>query len=419
MHFYKELKKRGLIQEVSDETKVKELVSGTFYCGFDPTAPSLQIGNLVPMIVMAHIARAGLEPIALFGGATGAIGDPSGKASERQLLSRDAINQNIESQQHQFQKIFDRLGLKVKFVNNFEWIQKISTIDFLREYGKYFTVNYMMAKDSVNSRLGDAGISFTEFSYMILQAIDFLELYETENCKLQIGGSDQWGNITAGLELIRKKIQGEAYALTIPLITDNQGKKLGKTEQGTLWLDPNQTSPYRFHQYWLNSDDKDVVRFLNFLTFLDEETISALKDSTEIAPEKREAQKRLADELCTLVHGEAATALARRSADVLFGGSLEGLSDSVLLDIFKEVPSIEVSIDTLKSSSIVDLFAESGLAKSKGEAKRLLQSGGAYVNNVRVTDESFKLGDSNLLDKQVVVLRSGKKKYCLLKQRGD
>ncbi len=418
MNFIDELNWRGLIDNGNDIEETKKLSSGSFYCGFDPTAPSLQIGNLVPLMAMVHIARAGLKPIVVLGGATGAIGDPSGRNAERNLLDAEQVNENVAKQKEQFINLFGKLGIAPTIVNNNDWLDSMTLIDFLRDVGKHFTVNYMLQKESVKTRVNGDGLSFTEFSYMLLQAYDFLHLFTKHDCKLHVGGSDQWGNITAGLELIRRKGIEGAHALTFPLITNSQGKKLGKSESGTLWIDPKLTSPFKFHQYWLNVEDTDAVRFLKLLTLLDQKKIDELSASVKSAPEKREAQKALADAMCTFIHGESATTMAIQSASVLFGGSMQGLSPEQLGDIFSEVPSTTLSSDKLSALSCLDLFVETKLLKSKGEAKRLLQSGGIYLNNERVTDPELKISDSHLLggkSGKILVLRSGKKNYHLIK----
>jgi tyrosyl-tRNA synthetase len=420
MHILDTLQSRGLIQDISDEAGIRNLPPKTpFYVGFDPTAPSLQIGNLIPLLVALHLGRAGFTPIILFGGATGTIGDPSGKSQERQLLTHDTIEKNVAHQSEQVRTLFARLNLTVSFVNNFDWTKDISILDFLRDTGKHFTVNYMIAKEVVKTRLEGAGISFTEFSYMLLQAYDFCHLYQNKGCKIQIGGSDQWGNITAGLELIRKRLQGEAYGFSWPLLTNAQGKKFGKSESGTLWLDPTMTSPYTFHQFWLNTEDADVIRLLKIFTFLSEGEIQGIEQEMQKAPEKRPAQKLLADTICTLVHGEEATLDAKRSAQVLFGGSLEGLSEEKLVEIFKDVPSKTLTKGEVAGATAIDLFVASGALSSKGEARRLITSGGAYINNERVTGETLPLGENpamqEALSKNVLVLRTGKKSYTLVK----
>ncbi len=415
MHFIDELTWRGLIQDTSDLEGLKKLSAGaTFYTGVDPTAPSLQIGNLIPLMVSLHLGRAGLNPIVLFGGATGSIGDPSGRSQERKLLEQEVVDSNVRKQIGQVEKIFSRFDVRPTFVNNLDWTKGVSMLDFLRDVGKFFTVNYMLAKEVVKTRLAEEGISYTEFSYMLLQANDFLHLYNTKKCVLQIGGSDQWGNITAGLELIRKKIQGDAYAFSWPLLLNAQGKKFGKSESGTLWLDPSLTSPYKFHQFWLNAEDKDAIRLLKIFTFLSQEEIAVLAEKQKTAPEKREAQHLLADTVCTYIHGEKATEDAKRSAKVLFGGSIEGLTESQLEDIFSDVPSVTLSRDKLKAGTVLDLFVDAGAVKSKGEARRLIQNGGAYLDNERVAeDDSFYM--ATVEAKKLVVLRTGKKNYFLVK----
>ncbi len=411
-----ELTWRGLIQQASDLEAISKLKDCSFYCGFDPTAPSLQVGNMVPMMAMAHIARiSGMTPIVLFGGATGAIGDPSGRNSERKLIDRSAIESNVSKHQAQFRKIFERLGIRSEFVNNFDWTKDVNVLDFMRDIGKHFPMTYMLSKETVKSRIHGDGISYTEFSYMLLQAFDFAHLFEHRNCKLQIGGNEQWGNITAGLELIRRKGLGEAQALTFPLLTDSQGKKLGKSEGGTVWLDAEMTSPYRFHQYWINLADEDATKCLRFLTVHSRETIESAEAEMRSAPEKRATHNLLADTMCELVHGKEALVLAKRSAEVLFGGSTDGLSESELLEIFKDVPSSTLPAQKITQMSVIDLFVESGLSKSKGEARRLIENGGAYLNNNRVSDVAMKT-PSNLGN--LLVLRSGKKNYHLVRKAG-
>jgi tyrosyl-tRNA synthetase len=368
MKWLDELKWRGLFQDCSDEAAVAALPAGsTFYVGIDPSAPYPQIGNLVPAIVSMHLARAGLRPIILFGGATGSIGDPSGKSAERQLLDLSTVEKNVENQRRKLTEIFARQGVEVEFVNNMDWTRDVTVLEFLRDIGKHYTVNYMLAKDSVKSRLSGEGISFTEFSYMLLQGFDYYHLHTARGCKLQIGGADQWGNITAGLELIRRKAQGEAYAMTFPLLLNSQGKKFGKSEAGAVWLDAAGTSPYKFHQFWLNVDDKDVMQYLRVFTFHDRQHLDAVEESLRTSPEKREAQRLLADTMCTMIHGDKATEDAKRSAQVLFGGSIEGLSKEVLEDIFSEVPSSTHSADALKALGVLDLFVAAGLTPSKPE----------------------------------------------------
>lgn len=416
MNILAELQYRNLIHDISAPDLFEKLKKGdAFYAGIDPSAAALQVGNLVPLMTSIHLAKHGLRPIILFGGSTGAIGDPSGKSAERKLLDRATIDQNINNHMRSVETIFFRAGVKAEFVNNFDWTANLSTLEFLRDIGKHFTVNYMLSKEVVKTRLEGEGISFTEFSYMILQAYDFYHLYQAHNCKLQIGGSDQWGNITAGLELIRKKIQGEAFAFSIPLITDSQGKKFGKSESGTIWLDAAYTSPYKFHQFWLNIPDSSAIQYLKIFTFLDEAKIAELSESLSKEPEKRAAQRALADAVCSLIHGDEATADAKRSADVLFGGSLDGVSTAQLQDIFSDAPSSSLTRDKIEQLTFVELLTETKLSKSKGEARRLIESGGAYLNNQRISDVNMRLIDTVSHDREVLLLRSGKKNYHLVK----
>ncbi|RIL09617.1 MAG: tyrosine--tRNA ligase [Proteobacteria bacterium] len=416
MKIIEELEWRGLIQDCSDREGINALSSErSFYIGYDPSAPSLQLGNLVPCIVSLHLARSGLKALQLFGGATGAIGDPSGKSAERPLLSREQIEANVANHKRTIQGIFERAGLKAEFIDNYSWTQGVGVLDFLREIGKHFTVNYMLSKEVVKARLDGEGISFTEFSYMLLQANDFLHLYKTMNCRLQIGGSDQWGNITAGLELIRKKGLSDAYALSIPLITDSQGKKFGKTEGGAIWLDAAYTSPFKFHQFWLNTSDEDAVKYLRIFTFLSKSEIENLESRLKSAPEKRECQRVLADSVTALVHGETAVNEAKKSAEVLFGGSLSGVGERQLQEIFSDVPSSSISRIQLSEMSVLDALVHSCLSKSKGEAKRLVASGGAYVNNNRITEGEAQLSSLAADYPNLIILRSGKKSYHLIK----
>jgi tyrosyl-tRNA synthetase len=418
MHFLDELSWRGLLQDVSDEAGLRKLGAGeSFYVGADPTAASLHFGHLIVLLTSMRLARFGLKPIILFGGSTGFIGDPSGKRTERLLLDVEVIEANVKSLSTQVGAIFDRAGVQATFVNNYDWTKDVSVLDFLRDTGKYLTVNYMLAKDSVSARIeSESGISFTEFSYMLLQAFDFYHLHKHLGCKIQFGGSDQWGNITAGLELIRKKAHGDAYAFSIPLLLDSTGKKMGKSEGTPVFLDPKLFSPYRFHQYLLNTPDADVVKLLKTATFFTQEEISKLEAEMQAHPEKRLAQRALADAVCTIVHGAEATAGALRSAEVLFGGgSLAGLSDSQLGEIFSEVPSTEISRATLGNFSVLDLFAQTGISKSKGEARRLVESGGAYINNERVEDGAQVLTALAQQQSSMLVLRAGKKNYHVVR----
>ena len=416
MQIIAELEKRGLIQDISDSELDKSLKSGDyFYAGFDPTASSLHLGNFVLIMTMLRLTEAGLKPIMLFGGATGQVGDPGGRSEERPILPLDEITRNVEAQKNQAQSIFERLGYNIEFVDNAEWTTPISITAFFREVGKYITVNYMLAKESVKNRLNGDGISFAEFSYMLIQANDFLHLYNSKGCKMQIGGSDQWGNLTCGLELIRKKIQGNAYAFSIPLLTNSSGKKFGKSVDGALWLDPTLTSPFKLHQFLLNTPDDDVIKMITQLTFADDEKITELSNALTNDPGARTAQKYLADELCTLIHGENATENAKAAAKVLFGGSPVGLPANQLLEIFADVPSAEVSKSSTVGKKYLELLVETGASKSKGEARRLIQNGGAYLNNERVEDLEHLIEDKDFIDEQVMILRTGKKSYHLLK----
>lgn len=416
MNIIKDLQSRGLIQDVSDPNLDEKLSAGTcFYCGFDPTAVSLHLGNFLPIMTMLRLASGGLKPIMLFGGATGQVGDPTGKTTERPILSLSEIENNVNAQKNQAQAIFERLGYDIEFVDNSDWTSPVSVTTFLREVGKYITVNYMLAKDSVKTRIQGEGMSFAEFSYMLIQANDFRYLFENKNCKLQIGGSDQWGNITCGLELIRKKLQKEVHAFSVPLLTNSAGKKYGKSEEGALWLNPEMTSPYKLHQFLLNTPDADVIKLITQFTFAEQTDILEFTEALETAPEKRAAQQYLADEVCTLIHGEEATNAAKNAAQVLFGGSVDGIPAEQLLEIFKEVPSYEVDKTSLTGSLCVDLLVSSGAIKSKGEARRLIDNGGVYLNNERVNDVNSTITDKNLIEEKLLVLRTGKKKYHLIK----
>lgn len=422
---FEEFRWRGLVfdhTEAVPELLAKEKIS--VYNGFDPTADSLHIGNLVAMMGLARLQRFGHTPIALAGGGTGMIGDPSGKSAERNLLTREEIEYNVSKIKNELASVldFEVKSNPAKIVNNADWLAPISMMDFLRDVGKHFTVNYMMAKDSVKSRLDreGAGISFTEFSYMLLQAYDFLYLFEHENCVMQAGGSDQWGNITAGVELIRRVHGAKAHALVYPLITKADGTKFGKTESGAIWLSPERTSPYRFYQFWLNTDDADVVNYLKIFTWLDKEEIAALQEAVDNRPETREAQRTLAQQVTRMIHGETAVAKAEKAAQVLFGGDLEGLDASDIADIFADVPSSELPKEKLSGEgmSVIDLAAESGLASSRGDAKRTIQGGGVYLNNVRVSDLGQQVTINDAIDGQFVVLRKGRRKYHLVKLIG-
>jgi len=424
---FDELKWRGLIYdciEGVDELLANEAV--TVYNGFDATADSLHVGHMVPLLALARLQRFGHHPIALAGGGTSMIGDPSGKSAERQLLSREQIEANVESIKKQLAQFldFETKTNPARVMNNANWLVNLQLIDFLRDIGKYFTVNYMIAKDSVRNRIErEEGISFTEFSYMLLQSYDFLYLHDHEGCKLQTGGSDQWGNITAGVELIRKVRGGErqAYGMVYPLITKADGTKFGKTESGTVWLSAERTSPYRFYQFWLNTDDRDVVNYLKIFTFLPKERIDELEADVKERPEQREAQRVLAREMTGLLHGPTALDRAEQASKALFGGDITGLPAEDIQDVFSEVPSSEISKNSLgggENANIVDLLVNTGFLKSKGEARRSIGEGGIYLNNIRVTDPAQTVSTNDLIGGKFLVLRRGKKTYHLVKVAG-
>ncbi|WP_420454542.1 tyrosine--tRNA ligase [Rubrivirga sp.] len=387
------------------------------YCGFDPTADSLHVGSLVPVMGLARWQRHGHTPIALVGGGTGLIGDPSGKANERSLLTREQVDANAAGIRRQLERFLDFDGPHAaRMANNADWLTSIPLTDFLRDVGKHFTVGYMTAKESVRSRV-ESGLSFTEFSYMLLQAYDFLRLYQTEGATVQLGGSDQWGNITAGTELIRRSAGGKAHGLVMPLVTNAAGTKFGKTEAGTVWLDPERTSPYRFYQFWLNTDDRDVVAYLKFFTWLGRDEIEALEAAMAERPGARQAQRALAREVTTLVHGEAATEAAERAGRALFGGDLSELSSAALAEVFEEAPSVEVPASRFEGDGVgvVDLLVEAGLVSSRGEAKRAVTGGGVRVGDARVQDLGQTLTRADAVDGAVVVLRKGKKSVALVR----
>jgi tyrosyl-tRNA synthetase len=417
--FIRELKWRGVLY---DHTEGLEELTGRVvgYIGFDPTAKSLHVGSLLPLITLSRFQRFGNIPIAVIGGGTGLIGDPSGKTKERPLLSKEEIEENIEGIKAQIEKFLDFKAKEnpAKIVNNYDWLGEIKLVDFLREVGKHITVNYMLQKESVRNRIQrEEGISFTEFSYMLLQAYDFLMLYDRENCVLQMGGSDQWGNITAGIDLIRKIRGGRAYGLVFPLITTSSGVKFGKTEEGTVWLDPNLTSPFKFYQFWINTDDADVIRYLKYFTFLGEREIGELEESLKREPEKREPHRVLAREVTRMVHGEDAMRRAERASKVLFGEEIKDLNLREILEIFSDVPSKEIPKERFEGEGypLVELLVDVGLYPSKGEARRAINGGGVYVNNIRISDVQDKISLSRTIEGKVLILRKGKKNYLLVK----
>ena len=416
-----ELRWRGLIYDMTEGLgELTGKTKLTLYNGFDPTADSLHVGHLVPMMQLARWQRFGHTPIALAGGGTGMIGDPGGRSTERNLLSLDIIDENVVHIRAQLASIldFEIKSNPAQVVNNADWLRQLSLVDFLRDTGKHFTVNYMMAKDSVKSRLEreDGGISFTEFSYMLLQAYDYLHLHDTKNCSLQAGGSDQWGNILTGVELIRRVRGQRAHALVYPLITRADGTKFGKTAEGTsVWLSPARTSPYRFYQFWFNTDDADAMTYLKYFTWLDQGRIAELENLLFEQPERREAQRTLAREVTRMVHGETALAKAEQASQALFGGDITGLDAADIEDIFAEVPSSQVTGDALSAGvPVVDLLVESGLASSKADARRAIQGGGIYLNNERVGDVAQVAGFAQAIDGQFLVLRKGRRQYHLI-----
>jgi tyrosyl-tRNA synthetase len=414
-----ELRWRGLVSEITDglaEALASERV--TAYIGFDPTASSLHVGSLLTAMGLARLQRCGHSPIAIVGGGTGMIGDPSGKSQERVLLSPSEVDVNLAGIREQLSRFLDFNVERnaARIINNADWLASIDLLSFLRDAGKHFTVNYMLQKESVNRRLESAeGISFTEFSYLLLQAYDYLQLFDRCGCELQMGGSDQWGNITAGIDLIRKLRAKKAHGLVWPLMKTASGVKFGKTEAGTIWLDAARTSPFRFYQFWLNTDDRDVVAYLKFFTFLDQPAIVALERAVADAPEKREAQRVLAREVTTLVHGVEQVVRAERASEVLFGEDLAQLSVDEVLAVFEDVPSTELTASDFgpEGIGIVDLVARIGLAPSRAEARRLVQSGGIYVNNRRLSDPQVRLDRDQSIGGRLFVVRKGQKQNHL------
>ncbi len=418
MDILKDLEFRGLINQLTDSEGLEKTLSEEkikLYCGFDPTADSLHIGNLAALLTLRRFQQAGHQPIALVGGATGLIGDPSGKKNERTLNPQETVvgwSEKIKAQLSRFLD-FEAVENPASIANNYDWIGNLDVITFLRDVGKNFGLNYMLAKDSVKTRI-EEGISYTEFTYMILQSYDFLKLYETQNCRMQIGGSDQWGNITAGLELIRKsKENAKAFGLTIPLVTKSDGTKFGKTESGTIWLDREKTSPYEFYQFWINTDDRDVVSYLKYFTFLSQEEIEHLENETKNAPEKRASQKALAEELTKLVHGEDALVQAVKISEALFSGSIGSLTADEIKQGFKDVPSYDLKGEG--EVGLVDLLVDSKISPSKRQAREDVQNGAIYINGERVQQIDYVLTKEDRIEGQFTVIRRGKKKYYLIK----
>ena len=427
INFVEELRWRGLLHDImpgTEEQLGKELTSA--YIGFDPTADSLHIGSLVQIILLMHFQQAGHKPIALVGGATGMIGDPSGKSSERNLLDEETLNKNIQGMKNQLSRFLDFSSNSpnaAELVNNFDWMKNLSFLDFARDIGKHITVNYMMSKDSVKNRINpDAkeGMSFTEFTYQLIQGYDFLHLYTENNCKLQMGGSDQWGNITTGTELIRRKVQGKAFAITCPLITKADGTKFGKSEGGNIWLDAERTSPYKFYQYWLNASDADAEKYIKIFTFLDKNTVEELINEHKEAPHLRLLQKKAATEVTQMVHSKDALDNAIKASNILFGQStaddLKSLDEKTFLDVFDGVPQAEVTLSDLeKGIDIIDaLNARSGFLKSNGEARRALKENSISINKEKIS-EDYQLSINDLISNKYILLQRGKKNYFLLK----
>ena len=425
-NFVEELRWRGLLHDIMPDTEAHLLEHATAgYIGFDPTADSLHIGSLVQILILKHFQNAGHKPIALVGGATGMVGDPSGKSAERNLLDEASLQKNIEGVKAQLGRFLDFNATEnpAELVNNFDWMKDISLIDFVRDTGKHITVNYMMAKDSVKKRLSSeskVGMSFTEFTYQLFQGYDFYHLYKEMDCKLQMGGSDQWGNITTGTELIRRKAQGKAYAITVPLVTKADGTKFGKTEGGNVWLDANRTSPYKFYQYWLNASDEDAEKYIKIFTFLDKEAIEALIIEHRESPHLRLLQKKIGEEVTIMTHGQEAFDNAIKASQILFGKStsedLKSLDEQTFLDIFEGVPQASVSKEDIENGldMIGALAAKTGFLNSNGEARRALKENAISVNKEKVK-EDFVISSSDIIANAYVLLQRGKKNYFLLK----
>lgn len=415
--FFQELKARGLVFQTTDEAALEKQLneeSVKLYIGFDPTADSLHIGHLLPILMLRRFQQNGHVPIALVGGGTGMIGDPSFKDAERSLNTLNTVQDWSQSIKNQLSRFidFDDTTNPAIVANNYDWLGEMKLIDFLRDVGKNFTINYMMSKESVKRRI-ETGISYTEFAYQLLQAYDFLKLYQTHGCLLQLGGSDQWGNITSGIELLRREEEVQGFGLTMPLITKADGTKFGKTEGNAVWLDPEKTSPYEFYQFWINTDDRDVIKFLKYFTFLSLDEIATLEKEFLAAPEKRSAQKALAKEVTTLTHGAEAYEQAVRISQALFNGEIKALNAKEIQEGFKDVPSYQVQAeDQLK---LVDILITAGIESSKRQAREDIQNGAIYINGERLQDLDYELTASDRIENQFTVVRRGKKKYFLLK----
>ncbi|MCG1009366.1 tyrosine--tRNA ligase [Salinicoccus sp. ID82-1] len=411
-----DLKYRDIIYQMTDEEKITELLERgqlSLYCGADPTADSLHIGHLVPFLTLRRFQEHGHRPIVLIGGGTGMIGDPSFKSEERKLQTEDQIDDNVAGIRSQMENIFDFSDENgAILVNNKDWLQEISLISFLRDYGKHVSLNYMLAKDAIQTRL-ETGISYTEFTYTILQAIDFGHLNRHFDCKMQIGGSDQWGNITSGLDLMRRVYgETEAEGMTIPLVTKADGKKFGKTESGNIWLDPKRTSPYEFYQFWINQSDADVIKFIKLFTFIEREEIEALEESVENEPHLRKAQRRLAEDITAFIHGEEALEEAQRITEALFNGEIKSLSVDQIKDAFKDVPSASYTDEDM---NIVKVIVETGISSSRRQAREDIKNGAIYINGERQQDVDYEIAQGDKLDGEFTVIRRGKKKYHVVK----
>lgn len=424
MNFVEELRWRGMLHDIMPGTEDllnKGMASG--YIGFDPTADSLHVGSLAQIMTLIHFQRAGHKPFALVGGATGMVGDPSGKSAERNLLSEDVLQHNLDGIKKQLEKFLDFNDSvnSAQMVNNYDWFKDFTFLNFIRDVGKHITVNYMMAKDSVKNRInGDTGMSFTEFTYQLVQGYDFYYLWKNHNCVLQMGGSDQWGNIVTGTELIRRKDAGEAYALTTQLIKKSDGSKFGKTEGGNIWLDPEKTSPYKFYQFWLNTSDSDAKTYVRIFTLFDQQTIEALEVEQDAAPHLRVLQKALAKDITIRVHGEAEYEKAIKSSEFLFGNTgiefLNELNDEEVIALFEGVPNYKVDAADLKAGvNVTDLLAvQTGVFASKGEAKKMIQGGGAAINKAKIASPDDVYQFDNLINSKFLVVQKGKKNYFLI-----
>lgn len=425
MELIEELRWRGMLQDMipgTAEQLGKEMT--TAYIGFDPTADSLHIGSLVPILILVHLQRAGHKPIALVGGATGMVGDPSGKSEERNLLGEEVLQKNVAGVKKQLEKFLDFDASKpnaAEMANNYDWFKDFSFLDFIRDVGKHITVNYMMAKESVKKRLeGESGMSFTEFTYQLVQGFDFYYLYTTKNCKLQMGGSDQWGNIVTGTELIRRKTGGEAYAFTCPLITKSDGGKFGKSEKGNIWLDAKKTSPYQFYQFWLNSSDADAEKWIKTFTLLSHAEIEALSDSHKKAPHKRFLQSKLAEEVTCFVHSRDDYEFAVNASEILFGNAtaqlLQSLNEEQLLQVMEGVPGSEINKKDIEDGyDLLALLTDTKIFSSKGEARKMLQAGGLSLNKSKIENDKTKVDTSDLLREKYLLFQKGKKNYYFIK----